>query len=76
MTGLIIGQKLIFQSTPSVGRATEKLEATVKNLIFQSTPSVGRATVIPPVMCSRPFLFQSTPSVGRATQLSTVFSYV
>ena len=34
----------IFQSTPSVGRATFKLLFLLCLFIFQSTPSVGRAT--------------------------------
>ena len=33
-----------FQSTPSVGRATSKLNIPPSSLSFQSTPSVGRAT--------------------------------
>ena len=33
-----------FQSTPSVGRATNSLALAVLLPIFQSTPSVGRAT--------------------------------
>ena len=34
-----------FQSTPSVGRATPRIQCFIKPLkIFQSTPSVGRAT--------------------------------
>ena len=36
--------QLIFQSTPSVGRATLTVGASPPVCIFQSTPSVGRAT--------------------------------
>ena len=36
---------LLFQSTPSVGRATEAMSNTSPLSKFQSTPSVGRATL-------------------------------
>ena len=36
--------KMAFQSTPSVGRATLGIIIFSPNIIFQSTPSVGRAT--------------------------------
>ena len=60
----------LFQSTPSVGRATSMAvpqEPIVPS--FQSTPSVGRATLLLPARNSRTKTFQSTPSVGRATNL-------
>ena len=58
----------IFQSTPSVGRATFLWAAAGLLAVFQSTPSVGRAT---PAKCTRAAYarFQSTPSVGRATSM-------
>ena len=57
----------IFQSTPSVGRATDiKLNDTDKFILFQSTPSVGRATSLDGISVIK-CVFQSTPSVGRAT---------
>ena len=38
-------QKVIFQSTPSAGRATPLAQAQkLSGLVFQSTPSAGRAT--------------------------------
>ena len=44
-TALTAGQgKFTFQSTPSVGRATQLLGYQYHCLVFQSTPSVGRAT--------------------------------
>ena len=59
----------LFQSTPSVGRATDKAELINKiNKRFQSTPSVGRATTTARRRAFRAS-FQSTPSVGRATKL-------
>ncbi len=60
----------IFQSTPSVGRATSNRgEHMQKTARFQSTPSVGRATC-PYCHCDEfEEAFQSTPSVGRATFL-------
>ena len=39
-------KKPLFQSTPSVGRATEAKQEVYKARAFQSTPSVGRATSI------------------------------
>ena len=57
----------IFQSTPSVGRATNSLVLAVLLPIFQSTPSVGRATDSKLNDTDKFILFQSTPSVGRAT---------
>ena len=35
----------LFQSTPSVGRATYSGTRPLKSMSFQSTPSVGRATI-------------------------------
>ena len=35
-----------FQSTPSVGRATDVTVPFMQKAIFQSTPSVGRATAV------------------------------
>ena len=37
-------QSLLFQSTPSVGRATAMPSIFLAMFVFQSTPSVGRAT--------------------------------
>ena len=59
----------LFQSTPSVGRATKLHRTLIGILIFQSTPSVGRATYAPTQKCKPKVIFQSTPSVGRATRL-------
>ena len=39
-----LGLILIFQSTPSVGRATYEVLYEMEVILFQSTPSVGRAT--------------------------------
>ena len=62
-----------FQSTPSVGRATDYIKDTTARVLFQSTPSVGRATFcLPPLKI--PDLFQSTPSVGRATSNFRILS--
>ena len=56
----------IFQSTPSVGRATLRNLGIKRIIAFQSTPSVGRATWrMMSAFAVRKF--QSTPSVGRAT---------
>ena len=58
----------LFQSTPSVGRATAlQIAAAFGIKPFQSTPSVGRATTEWSFRDGREALFQSTPSVGRAT---------
>ena len=57
---------LIFQSTPSVGRATIAGTKALTEFIFQSTPSMGRATAQNRI-AERLKQFQSTPSVGRAT---------
>ena len=56
----------VFQSTPSVWRATLLLGVALHADEFQSTPSVWRATasVVPGSTVN---LFQSTPSVWRAT---------
>ena len=59
----------VFQSTPSVGRATYMVLFYMIVGIFQSTPSVGRATILSPKKSMTLFTFQSTPSVGRATRL-------
>ena len=59
----------LFQSTPSVGRATKLHRTLIGILIFQSTPSVGRATYAPTQKCKPKVIFQSTPSVGRATSV-------
>ena len=56
-----------FQSTPSVGRATDIILHGVITKQFQSTPSVGRATVSKLRAVAAASIFQSTPSVGRAT---------
>ncbi len=42
-TGLRISD-VLFQSTPSVGRATQAVWRDINRAAFQSTPSVGRAT--------------------------------
>ena len=56
----------VFQSTPSVGRATRAAVLSAISTAFQSTPSVGRATAIRRGLRTIG-IFQSTPSVGRAT---------
>ena len=62
----------VFQSTPSVGRATPLAFAEfLDSRLFQSTPSVGRATLMQGQRLFKKS-FQSTPSVGRATCLSVV----
>ena len=61
-------QTEIFQSTPSVGRATGCAGIGTEAAIFQSTPSVGRATRSERGKFHLPYRFQSTPSVGRATR--------
>ena len=64
----------LFQSTPSVGRATCEAAFDIVNLfIFQSTPSVGRATEQEVFSVSDRTKFQSTPSVGRATNGAPLF---
>ena len=60
----------VFQSTPSVGRATVKTSQKFRDILFQSTPSVGRATFNPLDGNGVRNEFQSTPSVGRATDKS------
>ena len=57
----------VFQSTPSVGRATIAGILAGAADTFQSTPSVGRATTSLRSYHGKA-AFQSTPSVGRATQ--------
>ncbi len=59
---------MLFQSTPSVGRATALISITSRLRRFQSTPSVGRATAGDRRVVRSVTGFQSTPSVGRATQ--------
>ena len=62
----------LFQSTPSVGRATcLTFWLIVVKTIFQSTPSVGRATGKEVDRVEVGTAFQSTPSVGRATMHKT-----
>ena len=56
----------LFQSTPSVGRATTNKVWRYCMKEFQSTPSVGRATLAK-MATGTLAVFQSTPSVGRAT---------
>ena len=63
----------LFQSTPSVGRATVVELPEVLTEKFQSTPSVGRATILSANHERSESIFQSTPSVGRATLYSCVF---
>ena len=57
----------LFQSTPSVGRATSPADVFFSRRTFQSTPSVGRATR-KNSNSDKEERFQSTPSVGRATR--------
>ena len=64
---LIAFEDSLFQSTPSVGRATIFSAFLACSFEFQSTPSVGRATLDYADMSATIKLFQSTPSVGRAT---------
>ena len=46
MKNCMFGSKKVFQSTPSVGRATRQyVIIALREKIFQSTPSVGRATL-------------------------------
>ena len=61
-----VSVKRLFQSTPSVGRATGLPRLLPSIETFQSTPSVGRATVAN-LFSQQQEAFQSTPSVGRAT---------
>ena len=63
-------KSLLFQSTPSVGRATAPSSSSGTGRAFQSTPSVGRATILVFSITRQAILFQSTPSVGRATLLA------
>ena len=44
MSWSIVNAKKTFQSTPSVGRATQVAINAILTAAFQSTPSVGRAT--------------------------------
>ena len=62
--------KTVFQSTPSVGRATTLQFQANRKSQFQSTPSVGRATLVNLPWPAVRAVFQSTPSVGRATRPS------
>ncbi len=56
----------VFQSPPSVRKATVPYFALRKNLAFQSPPSVRKATTYDPE--THVFsLFQSPPSVRKAT---------
>ena len=60
-------ERIIFQSTPSVGWATAvETNFPGHKSRFQSTPSVGRATIDNYEELTED-QFQSTPSVGRAT---------
>ena len=61
--------KLLFLSTPSVGRATWGAPSPHISGKFLSTPSVGRATITSFCYLHCNTLFLSTPSVGRATLL-------
>ena len=74
----MLGAPLIFQSTPSVGRATEERECRVfHQKYFNPRPPWG-GRHFRPVPSFRTWKFQSTPSVGRATlwlkNLSNFFS--
>ena len=65
----------LFQSTPSVWRATRqdlKRQKTAKP--FQSTPSVWRATSYFIELIDESSSFQSTPSVWRATGSPAILS--
>ena len=62
-------QSSVFQSTPSVRRATiHPITCAVPRCIFQSTPSARRATIFFN-SCNIGLQFQSTPSARRATVL-------
>ncbi len=57
--------KAIFQSTPSVGRATKTTTSSnISNNKFQSTPSVGRATFLCRSLCSQTQHFNPRPPWG------------
>ena len=62
----VSGNVVMFQSTPSGGKATLRLCQYVMRLLFQSTPSGGKAT-LPATRTAPQPSFQSTPSGGKAT---------
>ena len=53
-----------FQSTPSVGRATQPGRTRKRRKVFQSTPSVGRATVHAPFSLASSSDFNPRPPWG------------
>ena len=59
--------KNIFQSTPSVGRATLDDIATMRDIIISIHALRGEGDAFPFVRLCSTAVFQSTPSVGRAT---------
>ena len=65
--------KNIFQSTPSVGRATLDDIATMRDIIISihALRGEGDANIIKAGIMQS--VFQSTPSVGRATEAVTLF---
>ncbi len=59
----------LFQSTPSVGRATLRGLPSTPTAVFQSTPSVGRATLISPPFLSSYQHFNPRPPWGGRRQV-------
>ena len=60
---------LLFQSTPSGGKATANVADLLASAAFQSTPSGGKATSGSSAVSART-RFQSTPSGGKATKFT------
>ena len=60
---------LIFQSTPSVGRATELLNVSLDEIDISIHALRGEGDEPNPLLPRAVSLFQSTPSVGRATTI-------
>ena len=61
-------QCIVFQSTPSGGKATNRIRNhCTLHYAFQSTPSGGKATCAHRASRQSPRPFQSTPSGGKAT---------
>ena len=63
---------MLFQSTPSAGRATNLQPPGVSARVFQSTPSAWRATLYREVPEGE-YEFQSAPSAWRATEQCLAF---
>ena len=59
--------KNIFQSTPSVGRATMECDVCYDCMNISIHALRGEGDAIAPVAAAATLVFQSTPSVGRAT---------